>query len=354
MKVFELTRIRITIWYVLIVMTISAMFSFVIYQGVTKNIEASFRSAETRFANNGGVRPLRKMTDGNVVNDEVTREVLHSLFLEELDNSRESILIYLLIINLIIFILSSLASYYLAGKTLMPIEEIIQEQKRFIADASHELKTPLTSLKTSIEVSIRSGKLPKDIKKLFQYNLEDVDALGELIDKLLSLSSLESKRPVFDNLDIKEVINTAYRRVKYLSDKKNISVKIATKNYQLQGDASSLTELITILLDNGIKYCKLNGKVSLDVKPSKNHLIIAVKDDGIGINKKYLPNIFDRFYRIDSSRTYANRGISSTKSGFGLGLSMAKKIVENHKGNISVSSELTKGTTFIIKLPLKQ
>ena len=94
--------------------------------------------------------------------------------------------------------------------------------------------------------------------------------------------------------------------------------------------------------------------MSLDVKPSKNHLIIAVKDDGIGINKKYLPYIFDRFYRIDSSRTYANRGISSTKSGFGLGLSMAKKIVENHKGNISVSSELTKGTTFIIKLPLKQ
>lgn len=291
---------------------------------------------------------LRKMAEIKSPNVEVTREVLHGLFLEELDNSKKNILFYLLVINLVILTLSSIISYLLAGKTLLPIEEIIKEQKRFIADASHELKTPLTSLKTSIEVSIRSGKLPKDIQKLFQYNLEDVDALNELIDKLLNLSSLESKEPVFDNLDIKEAVDTAYRRVKYLADKKKITINIETKNYQLLGDLFSLTELFTILFDNGIKYCKHNGIIDLEVKPFKNYLMISVKDNGIGINKKYLPNIFDRFYRIDSSRT------TSTKSGYGLGLSMAKKIVENHNGNISVTSELTKGTTFTIKLPVRQ
>ncbi len=348
MKVFELTRIRITLWYVLIVMSISVMFSAVIYRGVIGNIESSFKNAEIRFEKNEGMMSLRKIAEVKNSNVEVTREVLHGLFLEELNNSRKNILFLLLVVNLVILILSSLVSYLLAGKTLLPIEEIIKEQKRFIADASHELKTPLTSLKTSIEVSIRSGKLPKDIQKLFQYNLEDVDALNELIDKLLNLSSLESKEPVFDHLDIKEAIETAFRRVKYLADEKKVSINIDTKNYQLVGDIFSLTELFTILFDNGIKYCKQGGVIDLKVKPCKNHLVIIVRDTGIGINKKYLPNIFDRFYRIDSSRT------SSTKSGYGLGLSMAKKIVENHNGNISVSSEITKGTTFTIKLPLKQ
>lgn len=348
MKVFELTRIRITLWYVLIIMSISGMFSAVIYKAVIANIESSFRNAEIRFEKNEGMMALRKMAEIKSPNVEITKESLHGLFLEELDNSKKNILFYLLVINLVILTLSSIISYLLAGKTLLPIEEIIKEQKRFIADASHELKTPLTSLKTSIEVSIRSGKLPKDIQKLFQYNLEDVDALNELIDKLLSLSSLESKEPVFDNLDIKEAIDTAYRRVKYLADKKKIAISIETKNYQLLGELFSLTELFTILFDNGIKYCKTGGKIDLEVKPFKNHLMISVKDNGIGINKKYLPNIFDRFYRIDSSRT------SSTKSGYGLGLSMAKKIVENHNGNIVVTSELTKGTTFTIKLPVRQ
>ncbi|MBU0974760.1 HAMP domain-containing histidine kinase [Patescibacteria group bacterium] len=329
-------------------MSISTMFSFVIYRGVIGNIESSFRNAEVRFEKNEGMMALRRVAEVKNPNVEVTKEVLHGLFLEELENSRKNILLSLLILNVVILTLSTLVSYLLASKTLLPIEEIIKEQKRFIADASHELKTPLTSLKTSIEVSVRSGKLPKDIKKLLQYNLEDVDALNELIDKLLNLSSLESKEPVFDNLDIKEAIETAYRRVKYLADEKKISININTKNYQLLGDASSLTELFTILFDNGIKYCKQNGIINLDVKLSKNHLVITVEDTGIGINKKYLPNIFDRFYRIDSSRT------SSAKSGYGLGLSMAKKIVENHNGSISVSSEIAKGTLFTIKLPTKQ
>jgi len=329
-------------------MSISGMFSAVIYKGVIGNIESSFKNAEIRFEKNEGMMALKKIAEVKSPNVEVTKEVLHGLFLEELDNSRKNILFLLLVVNLVILTLSSLVSYLLAGKTLLPIEEIIKEQKRFIADASHELKTPLTSLKTSIEVSIRSGKLPKDIQKLFQYNLEDVDALNELINKLLNLSSLESKEPVFDNLDIKEAIETAFRRVKYLADKKKVSISINTKNYQLIGDVDSLTELFTILFDNGIKYCKHGGTINLEVKLVKNHLFITVKDTGIGINKKYLPNIFDRFYRIDSSRT------SSTKSGYGLGLSMAKKIIENHNGHISVSSEITKGTTFTIKLPLKQ
>lgn len=347
MKIFELTRIKLTIWYVLIVMTISSMFSFVIYKGVTRNIESSFRNAEARFDSNAGSRALQKLAESKGVSSEAARRELHDLLLEELENSIHNVFVYLLVTNFVILSLSTLISYYLAGKTLLPIEEIIDEQKRFVADASHELKTPLTSLKTSIEVSIRSGKLPKDIKKLFQYNLEDVNALSELIDKLLSLATMEDRSPNFDNVDIKEVINAAIKRVRYLSNKKKIKIKVSAKNFQLTGDIDLLTELFVILLDNAIKYNLKNGKVSISVKRLKNHLLIKVEDTGVGINEKYLQNIFDRFYRIDSSRTL------SETSGFGLGLSMAKKIVESHNGDISVSSEITKGTTFTIKLPIK-
>ncbi|MCB9813102.1 MAG: GHKL domain-containing protein [Pseudomonadales bacterium] len=347
MRVFELTRIRITVWYVLIIMTLSSMFSFVIYKGVVKNITASFKNAEARFDNNQGPQAMRMLAENRGISSESAREVLHNLLLDELESSKQNVLFYLVITNLIIIIFSSLVSYYLAGKTLIPIEEIINEQKRFITDASHELKTPLTSLKTSIEVSIRSGKLPKDIHKLFQYNLEDVNALNQLIDKLLSLSSLEDRRLIFDNLDISEVIRTALKRVRYLSDQKKIKIKVSTKNYQIKGEESSLIELFVILLDNAIKYSNKNGQIDIVVKSAKNHLIISVKDSGIGIDQKYLPNIFDRFYRINSARTL------TAKSSFGLGLSVAKKVVENHKGSISVSSEIAKGTVFTIKLPIK-
>jgi two-component system, OmpR family, sensor histidine kinase CiaH len=345
MKIFELTRIKLTIWYVLIIMAISTMFSVVIYKGVIRNVESSFVNAESRFNSNTGLRGLKRLADSRGESEEDTREALRDLLLEELENSRNNVLLNLLIINAIIFSLSSVISYYLAGKTLIPIEEVINEQKRFIADASHELKTPLTSLKTSIEVSIRSGKLPKDIKKLLQYNLEDVDGLNKLIDKLLSLSVLETKEIVFDNVDIKEIIKTARMKVKPLSAKKKIKIKVNTKNYQLQGNSDSLVELFVILFDNAIKYSNPGSEVSIDTKLLKNHIVIKVRDSGIGINKKYLPNIFDRFYRIDAART------SSVTSGFGLGLSMAKKIVENHNGDIRVSSEVSKGTVFTIRLP---
>lgn len=347
MRIFEITRIRLTAWYVFIIMAISTMFSFVIYQGITHNIEASFMNAETRMERGPGQISLQMLAESRGMSTEEAKAMLHDLLVEELENSKKNVFILLLVTNGVIFSLSSIVSYYLAGRTLMPIQEMIDEQKRFIADASHELKTPLTSLKTSIEVSIQSGKLPKDIEKLFQYNLEDVNALSNLIDRLLGLASLETKKVVFSNLDLKEVIKTAVKRVRYLSKEKAIKFKISTKNYQLVGDEASLTELFVILFDNAIKYSSKGGKIDVTVKCTRTSVIIKVADNGIGISEEHLPNIFDRFYRIDSSRTLTNL------HGYGLGLSLAKKIVENHRGSIKVSSELSKGTTFIIKLPLK-
>lgn len=347
MKIFEITRIKLTVWYVFIIMAISSMFSFVIYQGIAHNIETSFLNAESRLDRIQGQQSLQMVAASRGVTIEEAKEIIHNLLIEELENSKKNIFVLLLATNGVIFSLSTIVSYYMAGRNLKPIQEMIDEQKRFIADASHELKTPLTSLKTSIEVSIQSGKLPKDIKKLFQYNLEDVNALNNLIDRLLGLASLETKKVVFSNVDIKEVIKTAVKRVRYLSTEKKIKFKIVTKNYQLIGDEASLTELFVILFDNAIKYSSKGGNVNVSVRLTRSSIIINIQDEGIGISEKHLPNIFDRFYRVDSARTW------SKMSGYGLGLSMAKKIVENHRGSISVSSELSKGTTFNIKLPLK-
>jgi len=347
MKIFELTRVRLTARYVLIIMTISFMFSLVIYNGVIDNIESSFVKTENRFSNHMGLYAVKKIPGNKEAYNEIEKESLHGLLLEEFKNSKDDVLFYLLIVNLIIFILSTLISYYLAEKTLLPIEEIIDEQKRFVADASHELKTPLTSLKTSIEVSMRGKELPIKVKELLRVNLEDVNTLNKLIDRLLSLANKETIEPVFDNLDIKEVLESAVKKVSYLSKEKKIKINLNTKNYQLIGDEISLTELFVILLDNAVKYSQKNSEIKITTIPFKKYLIIRVQDSGIGISEKYLSKIFDRFYRIDSSRTHNN------SSGFGLGLSMAKKIVENHCGVITVSSEIAIGTIFTIKLPYK-
>ncbi len=344
MNVFALTRIKLTIWYVTAIMTVSVMFSLVIFSGVSRNIEQSFIRAENRLRalpnSELGQQLLRQATN------EAQPQNLHQLFLDELYESKQRVVYNLLFANGFILLVSILASYMLAGKTLEPIEDVLLEQKRFIADASHELRTPLTSLKTAIEVSLRDKTLGVPAKKILTGNLEDVDALKELIDSLLQLASQENKTVVKQMVDIHEVMSRVVKTMQPLAEQKEVKIISKLKHQQILASETGLVQLFTILLDNAIKYTNPKGKVKVDVIPNKKSICIKVTDTGIGINKKYLPYIFDRFYRIDSSRTH------SQKPGFGLGLSVAKQVILNHKGSILVYSEIGKGTTFSVTLPL--
>lgn len=354
MNVFLFTRLKLTIWYVTAIMTVSVMFSMVIYTGVTQNLEQSFIRAENRLRGISGIEMSQQLLLQATSEAELfsilpnieNKHELHQFFLDELKNSKQKVLYHLLFANGLILLASTLASYLLASKTLRPVEDIMLEQKRFIADASHELRTPLTSLKTTIEVSLRDKSLDKKAKKILESNLEDVDSLTELIESLLQLASQEKRTITKQLIDIHEVASRVIKTVKPLAKEKNIIIVSKLAHQQILASETALVQLLTILLDNAIKYSRNKGTVRVDIVSSKRSLVITVSDAGIGIHKKYLPHIFDRFYRVDSSRT------SSQHSGFGLGLSVAKQIVLNHKGSICVASTIGKGTIFTISLPL--
>jgi len=259
--------------------------------------------------------------------------------------------IILTLINLVILGASAGAGYFLAGRTLRPIKEMVEEQGRFITDASHELRTPLTSLKTEIEVNLRDKKLTiKGAKKLLKSNLEEVNNLQVLSDGLIRLTQFQkgTNDLTFAEVSLASISNEAIKKVANLAKNKNIAIVSKINNSTIEGNRQALVDLLTIFLDNAIKYSPEQTKIILDSERKDGHVVIHIADEGIGIDKEDIPHLFDRFYRATKSRT------KSDTSGYGLGLSIAKQIVDKHRGFIKARSKLGKGTVFTIQLPLKQ
>jgi two-component system sensor histidine kinase CiaH len=336
MQLFESARLKLTTFYLAIIMLVSVSFSLAIYKGVTLEFGRSFTRIEQRLrAGEGNFRMLVGP---------------RPFFREDLETARRRILTGLLYANGVILLLSGAAGYFLAGRTLEPIEKALEEQKRFVADASHELRTPLTALKTSLEVALRDKKMSlKEARKILASNLEDINNLQSLTNNLLALTRYQEGVTdfVFKKVNIAEVIENAVKKIHPLAKKKGTAVNLKVGDIVLEADRESLEEMALIFLDNGIKFTPQGGKVTITTRAGKKYALIEVKDSGVGIAKKDLPHIFDRFYRADKSRT------KTGADGFGLGLSLAKRIIEMHGGSIDVSSVVDKGTTFSIKLPLE-
>lgn len=267
---------------------------------------------------------------------------------KEISDSRDRLIINLILINLGILVLSGIAGYFLAGRTLKPIKIMLDEQNRFITDASHELKTPLTALRTEIEVYfLNKNRVLKDADSIIKSNLEEAINLQRLSESLIRLTKFENtNKTLLTQLSLLSTIEDALKKVIPFAKKKNIVVDNKVGEEKIWGEKQSLTELFVILIDNAIKYSPEKTKIIIDSIRADNHVSIKIKDQGIGIGEKEIPHIFDRFFRADKSRT------RNEASGHGLGLSIAKKIVEAHKGIISVESKVGKGAIFSVQLPI--
>lgn len=337
------TRLKLTIWYLFIIMVVSISFSTFIYFGATREFNRvisieQFRNLHPQTTENYIQRqvweneniPLSRQPDPSLIQG-VKMRVLEGL----------------IGINLIIFFLSALAGYFLAGRTLKPIKNMVDEQNRFITDASHELNTPLTSLKTSIEVNLRDKKLNLEkTKQVLLSNLEEVNNLQALSDELIEITQYQKANGNFQltKVDIANVVKAAVLKIKPQADKKQIKINIKVTKSFVNADERSLTELFTILLDNAVKYSPQKRDIEVQSQSVVSKLKITVKDNGIGIDKEDMPFIFDRFYRTDKSRT------KQQVAGYGLGLSIAKRIVDLHGGTINVESTKGNGTTFAVML----
>mgnify|MGYP001032880901 CR=1 FL=1 len=349
---FRSARLKLTAWYLLIIMLISIIFSVVTYASMTRELKRGFKQAEMRFrAEELGI-PFPRHFSGRWEDISLKLKEMDPrfFFTEDIQTAEKRLRLNLLIINGTIWSFSAIAGYFLAGKTLKPIETAMKEQKRFIADTSHELRTPLTALKTSMEVALRDKKMSvNQAKKLIKSNLEDIENMHLLTNNLLDLTNYQNNGSHlnFEKIDLAEVIETTYKKILPLAKKKGVDIKLKTQNCIIEADKTSLKEMVLIFLDNAVKYTRKGGKVTISTQVDKKCAFIKIEDTGVGISKQDVPHIFDRFYRVDQSRSKNN------VSGFGLGLSLAKRIIEIHKGTITVNSTLGEGTTFSIKLPLK-
>ena len=240
------------------------------------------------------------------------------------------------------------------NEMLSRLETSFKQIKQFSDDVSHELKTPLTAIKGEIEVTLRKNRSKKEYKETLHSLLEENNKLEEITENLFFLSRIEMKNSdfLFSKLKLNEVILEAYKEILDKNNNLNVTLQIERiENIDFRGNQPLLKRLIINLLTNAIRYNSPGGSVIIelignyeDVSMSKPISLLRIKDTGIGISKKALPFIFDRFYQVDKSR-------SRQFKGSGLGLTIVKKIVDLHQCQITVKSQLNVGTTFSIYFP---
>ncbi|MBP1920058.1 sensor histidine kinase [Youngiibacter multivorans] len=226
------------------------------------------------------------------------------------------------------------------------IKRLENLRSQFVANVSHELKTPLTSIKGFSE-TLRFVNDEKTRIKFLDIINEEAERLTRLINDILSLSSLEQNRePKIEEIDTVEETRRICDMLHQMAVTKSIELTLtASGNPILMGDRDNYNQMVINLVDNAIKYTEPNGKVKVRIEKSGGKLILSVKDTGVGIPEEHLPRLFERFYRVDKSRDRA-------KGGTGLGLAIVKHIVLSMKGDIKVESEIGRGTTFTVSIPM--
>ena len=230
---------------------------------------------------------------------------------------------------------------------LTEIRRINTTRKEFVNNVSHELKTPLTAVKAMVE-TMENGVLPKSRQKEYFTKINDeIDRMTTIVTELLKLSGIErdNYQESFDTVDINKLVSQVSDNFKDILEKKLILLELDLFPSPLVINCNQyhITEVITNLIDNATKFTPENGVITLATKSSDDFVIVQCKDTGIGISEEDMPHVFERFYKVDKSRS---------ATGTGLGLSIAKHILENHQGNIVVNSNVNDGSEFIITLPL--
>lgn len=235
-------------------------------------------------------------------------------------------------------------SYLSTGKALKPVKEAWIKQKEFVADASHELRTPLTVIQTNLDVVLSNSDGSFEENEVWLDNAySETRVMAKLIDHLLLLAKADSKDQRLDISDfsLSEMVDNICANMENIARKKNIEIELnLEENIFIKGDYDKVRRMIVILVDNAIKYTE-KGKVIVSLFTEKNKKILIVEDTGIGINKRDIDRIFDRFYRADKAR--------HREGGSGIGLSIAKWIADIHRFSLAVESEVDKGSKFTVR-----
>lgn len=254
-----------------------------------------------------------------------------------------------LIVASVMLIFIFIISRFFANKAIQPVQEAFEKQKQFIADASHELKTPLTVINTNVDVLLSNEESnANEQSKWLHYIKSEVERMTKLTNDLLYLTQMNDwdMKMIYTEFDISKAVQGVVLTMEAVIFENQIIFEDDIEpNLKIFGNNEQIKQVVMILLDNAIKYTNNKGTVSIELKKSHNNLSLSVTNTGVGIPEEHLDKVFDRFYRIDTSR-------ERKSGGYGLGLSIAKTIIEQHRGKISVRSIANEYTTFSIELPL--
>ncbi len=318
-NMFEKARIRLTLYYMGIMVFVLFTFSAVLIVTVESNIEESF---------------TLRIEQGEVLADALLAA----------NNSIETLVFTL---DSLLLILIGIASYFLAGKTLQPIKKALDAQKRFSADASHDLRTPLSIITTETEVALNDDNISiEECRNVFKSNLEEASSMSALISDLLIIARTE--QPVSECDMVKVLIETPILKIvdkmKGQAVLKNISIDLIDKaKGEIKIHPYNFERAVQNILQNAINYTNNNGAIHIEILGQRSLFVIKISDTGVGISDIDLPHVFDRFYKASHSR--------NDKSGSGLGLPIARQIIEQHDGSISIESKIGIGTSVFIKIP---
>lgn len=342
---FTSARLKLTAWYLSIIMALSVSFSVVIYKVITYEVD--------RFARIQRLRIERRFREGEFFPPEMhfpdTLPRIPIMDPELVEETKRRLIFMLIVVNGGILIVSGGFGYILAGRTLKPIKDMLDEQNRFITDSSHALLTPLTSLKSAMEVNLRDKNLTlKDAKTLIAESIQEVNKLQSLSDKLLQLAQYQKPQTQtkFETLNLTDIVKKSISQIEPLAKQKDIVIQNNVSDIKIVGNKYELCDLFVTLLDNAVKYSSRKQPVIVCSQKTDGDVNISIKDQGIGIDKKDIPYIFDRFFRADRART------KTDVQGYGLGLSIAKRITDIHHGFLTVESKPYKGSKFTIRLPI--
>lgn len=250
------------------------------------------------------------------------------------------------ITGLICTILSLFGSFFMANKAMIPIQKAWQQQNDFLADASHELRTPLSVIQTNLElVQDNKGQTVASQERWLNNIHEEIMSMTNLVTSLLFLARTDAKQILLNQEQflLDQAIAAAVGPFQPVAAAHGIQLDVEIKKHSTYyGDQAKLRQVVAILLDNAIHYTPPGGSIMVKLVGDNHKIVLSVADTGEGISKEHIQHIFRRFYQSDASRA---------RGGSGLGLSIAKWIVESHHGTITAESKLGKGSTFTVYLP---
>jgi two-component system, OmpR family, manganese sensing sensor histidine kinase len=272
--------------------------------------------------------------------------------LDEADEVFKQVLLGLLVAIPLLQGVIALAAWLLAGRAMVPIRQAYERLQQFTADASHELRTPVATILTTAQSAVQTGQLtPQQSQAKFTAIAETAQRMGVLTNDLLWLARADRidsvEQPKLERCSLKTILSDLYEELAPQAEAKTLkfTCQLPETDPKVRGYEDQLYRLCTNLIVNAIKYTPTGGKVEIHLAQVADQAEIKICDSGVGISAQHVPQLFERFYRVDESRT-------QSAGGTGLGLAIAKQIVETHQGEITVSSTLGEGSTFTVQLPV--